>query len=178
MADEQIREGEPDPRRERDTTHPYGDDANSPDIRKHSKEFEFVRQYHKQIVALGVLWILLFGVLPGLAALWFTLKFGLQGIRATGNYVFGAYALVWTALGVLACLKHLWAVYFGLVINYLTALWMIFEGVSLISTWPVSGLAWVCPSLFLALSILQAHRVVGLARKMRSAGIPLDREPE
>lgn len=174
MADDLIREGEPDEPRTPYTDGGDGDDARVPDIRKHPSEIEFAGQFHQQIVALGVLWVLMFGVVPGVAAY----RFASQ-VRGESGYLailLAGSALVWTVLGVLACRRHMWAVRIGLVLSYL------------IPVITVADLVWGGPAgggggclysaLFVILSILQAHRVIGFARKMRAAGIPLDRMPE
>lgn len=172
MADDHIREGEPDEPRRKNADLDDGDGACVPDIRKHPSEMEFVGHFHQQIVALGVLWILVFGLVPGLAAY----RFASEG-RGDSGYLailLAGSALAWTVLGVLACLKRIWAVHVGLVLSYLIPVITVAD----MLRGPSGAGGCLYSALFVILSILQAHRVIGFSRKMRAAGIPLDRTPE
>lgn len=131
-----------------------------------------IKKFRDQSLALGVLWILL-GCLAG-GLVWFVTRGGSGGgggmgapLGGAGGLVLGitgALALLWIALGVLTCLKQIWAVYVGLVLSYISV---------------VANLVQlnVCALIILAFVILQAHRVIGWAGKLRAAGVPLTAKP-
>ena len=117
----------------------------------------------------------MFGTLSGLSAYLFVSR-GRLGLEAEYLAIlFVASALVWVTLGVLACLKHVWAVRVGLVLNYLTVIIMT---INLFRGDPYGAFGCLTSLVFLPLSVLQAHRVIGLCSKMRAADIPLDPKPE
>jgi hypothetical protein len=80
--------------------------------------------------------------------------------------VLSLFAVVFLAIGVLACLKHMWAVYVGIVLTYLVELVMV---LSLASS--PDSLRWVVILIFV---IVQGHRVISMGSKMKKAGIPLN----
>jgi hypothetical protein len=170
MTDEDIREGEPDPRRQRnDADYDVDpDDWRLQNIRKQSEDADIAKQFRDQIVALGVMWILVLGIIAGAAATMVT-DLPVRAPSPVAIYT-GATAVIWIVLGVLACLKQVWAVYTGLVLGYVTI------AISIVGvfTGTIEG-AGGCFCSFAAIGVsnLQAHRVIGWARKMRAAGIPL-----
>ena len=72
--------------------------------------------------------------------------------------------VVWIVLGVLTCLKQMWAVYAALVLSYLSALGNILQ------------LAVIAIIIMVAV-IAQAHRVIVWARQIYRAGVPLTAKP-
>jgi hypothetical protein len=130
---------------------------------------KLVKKFRDQIHALGALWIILGSVRVGLSGA------ALVGAQGELNQwvglshpalwiVLGIEGLIDISIGVLTCLKHLWAVYLGLVLTYLSLLSL------LVSNW--------CAALVIVIVILQAHRVIGWARQMRAAGVPLTAKPQ
>lgn len=124
-----------------------------------------LRDFRTQIVALGVVWLLLAGLVLGASAM---LGGMLEGDDSTDQIfliVMGVCGLIWGTLGIGACLKQMWAVYAGLVLSYLSAA----------GNLPSLNL---CPIIILAVVIIQAHRVIGFARELQRAGIPLTARPQ
>lgn len=68
--------------------------------------------------------------------------------------------LLWVAVGAFTLLKHMWAVYVGLVLSYLAL------------AGSVLGLA-PCQVILLLPVVIQAHRVLRWAKKLWSCGVPL-----
>ncbi|HZL88544.1 MAG TPA: hypothetical protein VFB96_09250 [Pirellulaceae bacterium] len=124
-----------------------------------------IKKFRDQIHALGAFWIIIGGISLGLGIFLFTT---LEGARVEGAPILGAIVSVagacWFGLGVATCLKQLWAVYIGLVLSYLSVLGNLVR-------------LNVCSLIILAAVILQAHRVIGWARELQAAGIPLDAKP-
>ena len=125
-----------------------------------------LKNFRQQILALGVLWIL-FGVLL-LAAFGFlmnarnaALPMQLDGVLVV---VFGGSSAVYLLLGIAACCKQIWADYAGLVLTYLGLLGQLTQ-------------LNVCGLIITAVVLLQAHRVLGFAKKLKAAGIPLNTVP-
>jgi hypothetical protein len=120
-----------------------------------------VKKFRDQILALGVLWIIIGTLAAGL---------GVFGLGRTSDApvllsIVVILGLAWIVIGVLACLKHMWAVYAGLVLSYLSLVGQ------LVNLNLNLGL------LVVILVIFQAHRVIGWAKQMRAAGIPLTAKP-
>lgn len=127
---------------------------------------ETLKNFRQQIMALGVLWIL-FGVLL-LAAFGFlmnaqnaALPMQFDGVLLV---VVGGSSAVYLLLGLAACCKQIWAVYAGLVLTYVGLLGQLTQ-------------INVCGLIITAVILLQAHRVIGFARKLKAAGIPLSTVP-
>lgn len=125
-----------------------------------------LKNFRQQILALGVLWIL-FGVLL-LAVLGFLLN--AQNAALPMQFtdvllvVIGGSSAVYLLLGIAACCKQIWAVYAGLVLTYLGLLGQLSE-------------VNVCGLIMTGVILLQAHRVIGFAKKLKAAGIPLNAVP-
>lgn len=130
-----------------------------------------IRKFRQQIIALGAVWIIL-GIVGGGAM---ALALGGVDAFAAAADVDGPVAplvmqitlaavavlgVVWVILGIFACLKQLWAVYTGLVLSY----------ISLVGNVLTLNL---CALVILIVIILQAHRVIGFAKRLRAAGVPL-----
>lgn len=122
-----------------------------------------IKSFRQQIHALGALWI----ILGGLALLVMALMLGngnqMNAPRMDAQLqmiTIGAMGAAWLLLGVFTCLKQIWAVYVGLTLSYLSAIGQLFS-------------LNLCGLAIMAVVILQAHRVIGWANKMRAAGIPL-----
>jgi hypothetical protein len=155
----------------RDDANPYappvagGQDAGAMSLS--APDRALVTKFRQQIHALGAFWIFIGGLAIVLAAI------GLAGNRGFVNQdrlqslvlaVVGVIGMGWCLLGVLTCLKHLWAIYVGLALSYLSI--------------PVQLLSLnLCGVAVLIVVVLQAHRVIGWANRMQSAGIPLTVRP-
>jgi hypothetical protein len=126
-----------------------------------------IRDFRNQIHALGAVWIIL-GARPCYVAASAANLFGDHPSRGEGQLTvaicFGAVGALWLALGVLTCLKKLWAVYSDLGLSYLAALSQLVSGNVLIA-------------VLFVLVILQAHRVIGWANRMQVANVPLTARP-
>ena len=124
-----------------------------------------IKKFRDQIHALGAFWIIIGGIS---AALGVFLEVSLDSVEIQGAPVLGAIVIAtgaaWFGLGIAACLKQMWAVYVGLGLSYLSVL---------------GNLARfnLCSLILLIAVILQAHRVIGWARELQAAGIPLDAKP-
>jgi hypothetical protein len=127
-----------------------------------------IKKFREQMLALGVLWVLI----GGLAAI-FVFYLNARRGATIGGFgtaegmiigVVGALSAVWMVLGVMTCLKQMWAVYVGLVLSYLNAIGSVLQ-INL------------CAVGIMIAAILQAHRVIGWARRMRQAGVPLNAKP-
>ena len=88
-----------------------------------------------------------------------------KGAAVALAVIFSTLGLVWLSLGISACLKQFWAVYIGLGLSYLAVVANLFN-------------LNVCGLIILAVVILQAHRVLGFAKRLRGLGIPLTTRPE
>ena len=102
---------------------------------------------------------------------------GLKDWFGTDDRVFwivaGLVGLFHCAIGVLTCLKRLWAVYVSLALAYLTLLQLVLLQLVLIAlTWRTNWGTIVALGLII-LVIRQGHRVIAWAKKMRAAGVPL-----
>ena len=123
-----------------------------------------VRMFRQQIHALGALWIIIGSLSVALAIVALQGNSGVAGLVGNSDkivlaIVFAAGA-IWFVLGLLTCLKKIWAVYVGLVLSYLS----------------LAGQALnvrIIGVVIMILVILQAHRVIGWSKQMRAAGVPL-----
>jgi hypothetical protein len=132
--------------------------------------------FRQQIHAVGGAWIV-FGILLLPAASGISVG-NLTGRTIDGKVVagnpallvvgnaLGLLALVWIVAGVATCLKHVWAVYTGLIINY-----VVLAGLVLTLPQAVCNIVFVVIFVFV---ILQAHRVLRWSREFTAAGIPLN----
>ena len=129
---------------------------------------KMIRKFREQIHALGALWIII-GSLAGaitIIALQGSLDLAARvgGEQQVVLFLIAGTGLVWFVLGVLTCLKQMWAVYVALVLSYLSLLGQVLN-------------LNICGGIILILVILQAHRVIVWARQMRAAGVPLTAKP-
>jgi len=131
---------------------------------------EFIKNFREQVHGLGALWIFIGAmacVLVGLTvsviplAKDFAIESSLLLILLTGH------ALVWIALGVLTCLKQIWAVYVGLVLTYLALLGRFYLFLFEPSLWGI------LLTIIFVTAILRAHRVIRWARQIIMWGLPL-----
>lgn len=141
----------------------YPDDPTQPPVNRKT-----IRKFREQIHALGAVLIILGGLAGGLVVVsQFVMRdAGPRDIPLDSPvWLFvAAVGLGWATLGVFTCLKQMWAVYAGLALSY----------VSLVGQ--VMNLN-ICSLILVLIVILQAHRVIGWARQMRDAGVPLDTRP-
>lgn len=72
---------------------------------------------------------------------------------------------IWLGLGVSICLKLIWALYVALVLCYLSVIGNLIN-------------LNVCGLVILIVVILQSHRVLGWAKQLQQASIPLTARPE
>lgn len=127
---------------------------------------EFLRKFRQQTHALGALWI----ILGALAAVAVTVMAAFEAPAAAWPdnaallAVLIPLTLLWIVIGVFTLMKHLWAIYTGLVLSYLSLIGNVFT-------------LNICAIAILLAVILQAHRVLGWAQQLRRAGIPLTVAP-
>jgi hypothetical protein len=119
-----------------------------------------VQEFRTQIHALGALWMII-----GVIALGAGVALALNNQPNVNRGIIGLTILcvvgaIWLAFGLLTCLKQIWAVYIGLALTYVSLLG------NLVSFNP-------CGLVIPLIVIVQAHRVIGWAKKMTAAGIPL-----
>jgi hypothetical protein len=129
-----------------------------------------LKDFRSQILALGVAWIILAGLALAAAALAAGVLVGAVGESADDTTpillaIVGVAGLIWGGLGVCACLKKMWAVYVGLVLSYISVAGNLLQ-------------LNLCAIVILALIIVQAHRVIGFAKELQRAGVPLTTRPE
>jgi hypothetical protein len=124
-----------------------------------------VKQYRQQMHSLGALWIIIGSLLLILGGV---VGF-MPGNDNVDNFVmlgiFVVMGLIWLGLGVLTCLKQMWAVYVGLVLSYLMV-------VNNLINFNLCGL------VIMGAAIFQAHRVIGWAKDLTRKGIPLSTRPQ
>lgn len=127
-------------------------------------DFELVQKFRQQIHALGAFWIIIGLLAVGIVTAGLMMGNGIMRPNSQRPLIaFGVVAtlgIAWIALGILTCLKKMWAVYVGLGLSYLSA---VLQLLSLN----------VCGVVILILVILQAHRVIGWATKLKTAGVSL-----
>lgn len=151
-------------------------------------DFRMVKSFRDQILALGSYWIFVGAVhlaialtghsLPGMPFFFGPLFFlvpplalaqssvaMVAGLSATGVILF--------ALGVATCMKKIAAVYLGLGLSWLCLILLCYTCVA----FSLSMAYFVLPILCCLLSMAQAQRVLGWAKKMRDAGVPYDVKP-
>jgi len=145
-----------------------GRDWDEPDVRLRVTR-QTIRKFREQIHALGAVWIFLGSVaalVAGFAVLGSTSVAKLLGADVMLLLVIiGAMGGLWLTVGILTCLKQMWAVYVGLGLSYLSLVGQILNFN-------------VCSTIILIAVILQAHRVIGWANQMNAAGIPLTAKPD
>jgi hypothetical protein len=132
------------------------------------QQLKMLKDFRSQIVALGAFWIIIGGLAVGLGAFATSLLAGQNAAPQTLAVMCGilvVMGLAWVTLGVLACLKQMWAVYVGLVLSYLSVIGNLVN-------------LNVCGLVILVVVIIQAHRVIGWAGQLTRAGIPLNTRPE
>lgn len=124
---------------------------------------KIIKDFRAQSLALGVVWII-FGVL----AAGLTVLIGATdtlGDIENGGPIFLAIlaiiAVIWFAAGIGTLMKQIWGVYIGLVMGYL----------SLVGNLMSFNLCALVITIFV---LVQAHRVLGFARKMQAENIPLN----
>ena len=124
-----------------------------------------IKKFRDQIHALGAFWIIIGGISAALGVFLFVSS---ESVEIEGAPIVGAVVIVtgtcWIGLGIATCLKQMWAVYIALVLSYLSILGNLVRFN-------------VCSLIILVVVILQAHRVIGWARELQAAGIPLDAKP-
>ncbi|MCC6511526.1 MAG: hypothetical protein IT423_20675, partial [Pirellulaceae bacterium] len=148
-----------------DYQNPYAPvEASTADVHLSGVDTKLIRDFRAQILALGVLWIV-FG-LAAMAIIPAALYGAFPGIDGDVTRiailvaVVGSVALGWLVSGVAALCKLSWGVYLGLVFSYISLIGNLLQ---------VS----VCGVVILLVVIIQAHRVLGFAKQMKSQGIPL-----
>ncbi len=141
---------------------PVIDPAHAGNLRLH----KLLKDFRAQILALGAFWVFI-----GLVAIVIGVLAGNGSLARDDNAgmivmaIMGIVGLGWMLLGVMTCLKQTWAIYVALVLSYLSL---------------ISSLArfQICGIILLLVVILQAHRVLGWAKELRCAGIPLTTKPQ
>jgi hypothetical protein len=125
-----------------------------------SQQRQLLRDYRTTIFSLGTFWILLGLSSAGLSISALANKgdedVGLLKQITVGLALVNGFA--WTALGIYACLKQLWAVYVGLLISYVFGLVLLAQ----------FNFCWL---VFVVAAITQSHYVISMARKLMAQGI-------
>lgn len=120
-----------------------------------------VKKFRDQIHALGAVWLLIGGLMIAVGVASFLgASDGAADDRFMGPVLIG-FGAFWLMIGVFALLKHMWAVYVGLVLSYLSLIGNLLR-------------LSVCGVILLLLVIIQAHRVIGWAKELWSRGVPLN----
>ncbi len=126
---------------------------------------KLIKDFRSQILALGVLWIIFAILCVGLLFVVLSGSLGNQAnLNDANQYVFagllGLVGVGWLVSGVMALMKSQAGVYIGLVLSYL----------SLIGNFINMN---ICGIVILILIVIQAHRVISFASKLRSRGYSL-----
>ena len=131
------------------------------------EHFKLLKQFRQQIHALGGFWIFIGSMSAVICiVLLATDEDALGGMPPVVlMLITGVAAVIWFGIGISACLKQMWAVYVGLGLSYLSVLGNLIN-------------LNVCALVILAVVIIQAHRVIGFASRMRGLNIPLTIRPE
>lgn len=119
-----------------------------------------IRKFRKEMHGVGGLWIF-FGVVCGLAGIVF-IGNPPRGADGTFGLVLLFLGALWGSAGVGTCAKQLWGLWMGLILCYLSLLGNLVR-------LPES----LCPLLFIIAALVQSHRCLSTAKKLRDAGIPL-----
>ena len=132
------------------------------------EHFKLLKQFRQQIHALGGFWIFIGSVATILSVGLLATNGQALGMRGE-NFILVAVAgiagIIWLSVGVGACFKQMWTVYVGLGLSYLSVLGNLIN-------------LNICGLIILAAVILQAHRVLGFAKRLTFLGIPLTTRPE
>lgn len=134
--------------------------------------------FRAQILALGAAWIFV-----GLGSAIFV-AIGLARTEIDGHdrriawliaVIVGVAQVIWFPIGILTCLRKMWAVYCGLILSYLVLFSPLFHlGISIVVGREILWLAApsIMVSLIFVLLLLQGHRVISLANRLHEEGIP------
>jgi hypothetical protein len=125
--------------------------------------------FHSQMLILGWFWVFA-GLIAVLVAAGSS---DVLDVHITGrlqytwaSIFYGVTGLIWIASGVSTCWKQIWAVYVGLVLTCVHFAATVLHG-------------YLCfPSVFLIAAILQSYRVLGWAKELSAAGIPITTRPK
>ncbi len=138
-----------------------------------SVDRDLIRKFRREIHGLGGFWIFIGGivVIGGLAMSNVRPAPGIDRDALAGvGMVMAVLGGVWVTIGILTCMKHMWAVYVGLVLSYLSAVGNLVN----LAQGQVPSLIGL---IIVIVVIVQAHRTIGWASRMRSAGVPLTTKP-
>ena len=138
---------------------PADDDFEEPEVDR-----KMIRQFREQTRSLGLVWIIFGGLNLAIAALAFTGNAQIRKLAGGQEVVFvfaGVFGSIWIICGILSLVKILPAIFVGLGLTYIA----IALNVITLN---------ICGIVIDIVIILQAHRVIRWASKMRQAGVPLD----
>lgn len=127
------------------------------------EHFKLLKQFRQQIHALGGFWIFIGSIATALCVGLLVTQGELLGMQVENVVllaVAGVAGVIWLTVGIASCFKQIWAVYLGLGLSYLSILGNLIN-------------LNICGLIILAAVILQAHRVIGFASRLRRLGIPL-----
>lgn len=146
---------------------PFGGPVSSAD----PATFKLLQDFRSQMHALGGIWIF-FGVV--VVALCIFLSLAASGAIGANKLpevlegvfivLFAGLSLLWFTVGVLTCQKIMPAVYVGLVLSYLSVIGNLLRFN-------------ICGLVIVGAIIVQAHRVISFATKLKALGIPLTTKP-
>ncbi len=122
-----------------------------------------LKQFRQQIHALGGFWIFIGSVATALCVGLLLTQgeiLGLQAENVVLLMIAGVAGVIWLTVGIASCFKQMWAVYLGLGLSYLSVIGNLIN-------------LNICGLVILGAVILQAHRVLGFAKRLQALGIPL-----
>lgn len=127
---------------------------------------KLVKDFRSQSLALGVLWVIFAVIVGGLAVALVQVN-NFPGIQAEPDFattlalIMGCIGTGWLISGVGTLMKQMWGIYVGLAMSYLAIVGNLIN-------------LNLCGIVLIVIVLLQAHRVLSFANKMRAAGLALD----
>jgi hypothetical protein len=140
-----------------------------------------IKKFREQLHAVGGVWILM-GCVIAAAGVYFSSSTQSAGVSwaslPLSVALFVGLGGTLVTLGVFACLKKRWAITAGLIVSYLVLAGNVLSWLEQVSA-PVNNASPSTLSIVIwGAIIVQCHRVVSWANRMRKADVPLTARPE
>lgn len=143
---------------------PYAVPESAPQVayQTSTEQAKLIKDFRSQSLALAVLWILFgsLGVIGAVILVGNVVPNFRQDAPMFVGTIAGATGIGWIIAGIATLLKQTWGLYLGIALCYLSVLGNLLR-------------LNICALVILAVILLQAHRVLRFASRMRQEGIPL-----